>query len=633
MVRLKEGWSSPSGSPSHNLKDSQVLQNKIDQLTKQLEELEGKQNLNKSRKGKSKSPTQVQGMQRKRKKKRDHEYHTHTVGGQHKRENGKTDSGWFLKYYLLRALYFCVFCLLLSGTVIHLVELANPKVITKYVRDWELAKEAKDVTTLTVTAMEKWSLLLFSLGQRTVKVLQPGAQSFASWFLSVRLITKVYIGIGLITIFMIWLLQREIKRRKYVQRAYDKIRRLSNRFTDFYNGIIDEIRYESRILAEMVPHLVFAAVTVALLVFAPALVDETSKGVEGRLMMYGVPMVLSSRALFKYERKELMAIAQQNQDVPETSSKAAKGKDNSFFSKIYTSLIGDKESSGVYKYTQDPAVLLQSYENLGPVLYWLRYWSVLAAILVIEPLFSMVNTEYTPFRILKLWPHVRLLFMLWLQMPGTNGAYLAFKWIIPLVHRYFRAVNVSDIDVKQSGLFVTLLSSLLGPLNGAKVQEIVGTSGGAILAAMPFLFIPFTTSLGCTVFGLLRPIHAGIVTILAVENLAETARIIQDGNNNSNESININSRQQNTLNLAGTSMMCVHWLEYWLIYPSITSLMDSIPFLPLTIQLLVILALQIPYFHGIIRNKIFLLAENLPLPEMDILKSKSSEKIRAEKSR
>ena len=158
------------------------------------------------------------------------------------------------------------------------------------------------------------------------------------------------------------------------------------------------------------------------------------------------------------------------------------------------------------------------------------------------------------------------------------------------MNRYFREVDAIKSG-KPEGLLSSILLSFLDPPAKAKVLEVVDASGTFVFMALPFFFMPFFTDLGCVLFGLVRVIHASITVALGVENISKDAQTAS------------RRRKKNRFvlhDLSSLGPMCVHWLEYWIIYPPAMYLFNDvfgmIPFMSHA-HLLFILWLQIPFFR------------------------------------
>mmetsp|Transcript_8359 Transcript_8359/g.9586 ORF Transcript_8359/g.9586 Transcript_8359/m.9586 type:complete len:571 (+) Transcript_8359:210-1922(+) len=554
------------------------IQTQIDDLQKKLFALEDRQ-----------SSTNSKAKRRTKRRSTSKSHYTRNLKGRGKKKNGSCFNlfSWLFYSFIL--------VLLCGGLVINILDRFNTPMPAAFAAfKSEMMNDVIEAANATVYTTEKWVMLSMRIGSKAAVLLTPTIRGVSQWFTDLRFITKIYIGVTGCILLLLWLLQREIRRRKYFQRAYYRITGTRDKFVQNYNYTVDTIRRDSKFLAALFPHLIFAGASVSILVLSPGLLEEVSQGIESKAIVYLLPMLLSFRALLKHNLGEEQLLEEKRlrkADLPQKTSYS-----------VLASMVGFNGDNS----TQDPIVVLKNYENLKPILYWVRYWTVLASLSVVEPVLGVISPFNPESRIWTLWPQIRLLFMIWLQTPGTSGANVAFSWVTPMVSKYFKRVSDADISNNQSSLFAQMFTSLLGPQTGAKFREILSTSGGAIVAAVPFLFIPFTTSLGCVLFGLLRPIHAGIESVLAAESIATTAR----------SALVLGEKSQQLpafVNLAASTLMCIHWLEYWLIYPWLMEFMDSIPLLPFTIQLLVILALQIPYFHVGVREQLFRFIKNSDL--------------------
>lgn len=92
--------------------------------------------------------------------------------------------------------------------------------------------------------------------------------------------------------------------------------------------------------------------------------------------------------------------------------------DSSIISKFYDSFVNGGTEDQDHEQKTDPYKVIQEYELVHDVLYWLKYWTVVAAILTLEQ-FPVIGISIV--RRIHHWRTMKVLFAIWLQLPGTNG--------------------------------------------------------------------------------------------------------------------------------------------------------------------------------------------------------------------
>lgn len=438
-----------------------------------------------------------------------------------------------------------------------------------------------DVLDSSIKLLRSWFSLLTVVSREFWKHAKPWAVEGYQRFMALNWVTKLYFLYFGIALTCIWLVHRFVRKRRYVERVWESVESVYQGVCLRYTMVSTAVRNKSLLLAALLPHLLLLGSASTAIYFFPEHVHNVANGLPGFCVKYILPLAFSIRAVVSLPEDEVL--------VRNAPVEAA--EEPTMMSKVY-GLIGyasdgeesTKAISGGSR--KNPADVLEQVESIGSVLYWLRYWTVLGTLLAVErmPVLGSALTSLQSFKTMK------ALLAVWLQFPGTAGASLAFAWIIPVVNRYFREVNALNSG-KSEGIVSSVLLSFLDAPVKAKVLEVVDTSGTFIFMALPFFFMPFFTDLGCVLFGLVRVIHASLTVALGVENVKKDAETAS------------RRRKKNRFvlhDLSSLGPLCVHWLEYWIIYPPAMYLFNvglgSVPFSSHA-HLLFILWLQIPFFR------------------------------------
>ncbi|KAG8459877.1 hypothetical protein KFE25_010926 [Diacronema lutheri] len=263
-----------------------------------------------------------------------------------------------------------------------------------------------------------------------------------------------------------WLLERHIRRQRYVSRARAAWRRLSARADAAYTTLLASIRAKSRTLAALFPHLAFAAAAAALAALAPSTTRALSEA--RALLSVGFPLAATLAALRSAE----------------------------------------------------PAA-----ED-----HWLRYWVLYALLELAKGAalaLPLARRAAAGAAWAAAWvPLLELFALLWLHLPRAGGTELAFARARTLV---CAAAPLDPRARGEWGEWAgarALLAhggALIGATVGGGVFAAARDSGAMLLA---LLFLPMPGALthgGCLLFGLGYPAFTSVGALAALEAAAERA--------------------------------------------------------------------------------------------------------------
>lgn len=500
----------------------------------------------------------------------------------------------------------------------------------------------------TAVALRLWGKLIISILIPTTEhslvyakegwgALEPSLRQSALWFVfETSPMFKFGVFLSILAVFVVWLLERELKRRKVVQRISNRIKAVTDRMNAVKQGVQEryarvkaEVERESRIAAQLLPHILYIiSFGVVLLVF-PDIMYQFSRGFGAWTIIVGWPVVMSTRRMIQYDEIRRRRLKELNPDDAELSSSEEGSSSNEGDDRSTSTAegsISDRPNakkaqvaleSMVQRFrkrflsdasiTPPQASYELTSENIGdydPITEWLRYWSVLSVCLFIEQ-FPVTGHFLS---IIPVWPELRLAFALWLQLPVTRGCDWAFAVVVPLLDKYVKKLpalqmaqnQVNSATMEQRGVIVTVLSALgiVSAKTGKKLLKATEMNGTLIVVSVPFMLSPsFITKIGVLIVGLAFPAHASTACVLELEHLK----------------VNMKKRDHPLEEAAGESQaphtdagdQSVFWLEYWVVYVLFSLVHAPLAtvfgwWFPLWDQfhLAILLWMQITYFSG-----------------------------------
>lgn len=76
-------------------------------------------------------------------------------------------------------------------------------------------------------------------------------------FMELNRVTKLYIAYTTCVFVILWLLRREIRRRKYFERSYTFVGSLYNKASTKYTIMVNDLKEKSTLLATILPHVLY----------------------------------------------------------------------------------------------------------------------------------------------------------------------------------------------------------------------------------------------------------------------------------------------------------------------------------------------------------------------------------------
>mmetsp|Transcript_21622 Transcript_21622/g.40393 ORF Transcript_21622/g.40393 Transcript_21622/m.40393 type:complete len:851 (-) Transcript_21622:271-2823(-) len=505
----------------------------------------------------------------------------------------------------------------------------------------------------TWVAAKMWGRLLVAIilptSHRTFLITKDGFSAMqpsirASWvfLLNTHWTTKMAI-LGVVTgLFALWMLERHIRKQRYVERTQEWYQAKYDAVYDKYSWFLGGVRRESQIVADLFPHMLFFAVAFAVFLLAKNQFIEWSKGLGGWYTVIAIPTVLTTRALIVYDLAYRAQVEKINltrhREISRTRTfshlptpDAAKAQNLDLGSKVWrwvqswwpwdingNKSVGDDDASSVgsldsnevsvvegIRYPksleQDPEASLEQYRELSIVIYWLEYWTVLGLALLVE---QLPLTGHM-LAVLPVWPPFRVMLSLWLQIPGTAGASLAFKLLVPLISRTF-SLGSGVVSHEQSNLIVNFLYAfhIIGPKTRVKLTEVFQTGGVVLMVALPFFFMPAVfTGIGAVLIGVARPVASSTRVLLDVER-AQQLTLAAASSTDPKAGQNFKASLAKGVSITSSAVQLTQWGEYWVMYSLfmlvngfLSPILFWFPFYQHAL-LVATLWLQLPYFRG-----------------------------------
>jgi len=483
----------------------------------------------------------------------------------------------------------------------------------------------------------------FRITKEGYAALQPSLKASWNFLIGLSLATKAVIAAVVASIAAAWALHRWIRRKRFVERTVARYNAKVDAFSRFYDRQLAIIERQSKIVAALFPHVLFLSLTGLGYVFMRNEFAEFSRSLGGWFIVIGLPIILATKALIFYDmeyRKQIEAFygsrrrrtfselptpeTARQQNLAETATSIfgrwipgltagsrlsllshhrRNSEEEDDASSISSLDSTDVNSVDGIKYPRqienDPEASLKQYEELQDVVYWMQYWTVLGVALLAEqmPLSGHILAA------LPMWPPIRVLWALWLQMPGTIGAKLSFKLFLPLIDALLGSVDTPSVSAEQQNLLVNLLFGLglISQDSRVKLAEMMETGGTLMILGFVLFLMPSTiTGIGAIAIGIGRPVLSATRALIAIERaekITRNAAIKQDANS-------IKKFKANKVSISNAAVQCTQWLQYWVVYTVIMLFHGFLNlflfWFPLWNHLLLMLTLwlQLPYFRG-----------------------------------
>lgn len=194
----------------------------------------------------------------------------------------------------------------------------------------------------TIVAGKLWFKLLMSILIPTTEhslvyakegwtALEPSLRQSAFWFaFETSLTFKLGVFATILGLILIWLLEREIKRRRIFERIQARVDQIMSRVNaikqatqERYASIKAEIERESRIAAQILPHFLFLIFSIGIIILFPDILFQLSRGFFAWSVIVGWPMIISIRHLLKLDeirRTKLKKINPNDETLSSNSS-------------------------------------------------------------------------------------------------------------------------------------------------------------------------------------------------------------------------------------------------------------------------------------------------------------------------
>eukprot|EP00054_Salpingoeca_dolichothecata_P011954 m.66315 g.66315 ORF g.66315 m.66315 type:complete len:488 (+) comp19710_c0_seq1:55-1518(+) len=304
-----------------------------------------------------------------------------------------------------------------------------------------------NATSTTKEAVLLWAKVFYPVGKTSVTFLRNNPD----------------VAGVLLVILIFWLIQRYVRKKRYVERVFEAVGRVQARIHRRYEAVLNWIRTKSRLVAMFLPHVLFTFMVLALFYMFPKqiLAINTDKILFG--VALGYPAVMTWVVL-------LFAMDSLRPNTRDETRAQI-----------------ERRQKGALEKCKD----------------WLKYW------VVIGVLYALLQIPFLDqgLQLIPCWSHSQLFFAIWLVFFGGTASFYAV--IAPLVLR--AAPQIPDpIKYLAFGLrFVRILSEE----RSQQIFEFID-GGYAVLFALPFVLTPgFMTHYGCLLVGVLFPIYCSMFAI------------------------------------------------------------------------------------------------------------------------
>ena len=415
--------------------------------------------------------------------------------------------------------------------------------------------------------------------------------------------TKISTAVVAALAVVAWWTQREIKRRRYVERAIAKYQRTLSSVQLKYNAVVRSIRRKSKLAADVLPHaLFFGASLAAMRAFPEAMAkieyNEALFGASrflhlGWMVQHGWPLVATCVALARHADMHKQYHEGKIVDAKNQKKRSdLKQNDTTLFSSVWSSvrrrISGATDSASKRKKSSRQQIDVCSCKRQcsKSLLNWLQYWG---AVGILECAQRMPVLGHLLVSIPR-WYQIRALGCVWMLNPFTRGSAVAVQALVPFLSRHVKSMPGSAPSTRAKGNIVLNAMVALGaitPASRERVVEAFSTGGSLLLVATPFLFTPsFIASIGIAVacYG-----HAGYATVVVARDVALKIDLDRDA-------------------CAVESSTCRRWMQYWIVVHVYFAVRQCavdgiIGWLPLWTHtnLLIAIWMQLPYFQGATR--------------------------------
>ena len=337
------------------------------------------------------------------------------------------------------------------------------------------------------------------------------------------------------------------KKQRYLARLGSAYRRRVSSMKKRWNHFRGTVRRKSMLAARMLPHILFVVTFVAIVALSPAWIGDVLD--DGQtIVLFGlpIPLLLSTRAVLLPDPPSTTEEMQRSEQTPRTTANSSANP----------SPTGSAEGTA--------AAVRRG---------WLSYWAMASFAWLIWQfpiLGAAVFQRWSYFKITVLG------YVLWLQLPLTNGASVGLWRLKGFIEGYVR-VRKLDVSREKSAFVLRMLvgMGLISDEQRIAFVEAMYDGSSIILLGFVFFLTPgFLTAYGCLLVGTVYPMYASVAS--ACSQVARAQK---------------------------------WWLVYWIVFICFSNVHSVLGkffgWLPLWyhVRLLVIMWMQLPYTRG--AEKIF----------------------------
>jgi hypothetical protein len=438
-----------------------------------------------------------------------------------------------------------------------------------------------------------WHVALLATGVTRTHV----APAVRHFLVTTDPVILAFIGLFFAAVVAAALFWRCVRRRRYIERTAAAAAAMRASIVAWYDAWMERISAQSRatarVVAALLPHVLLACGVGLAFFVAPETMGKLCAADGGAVVLTLLALVASARAV-------LIALHQDrggnSDDGDGTSSSIETSFNASEFatptpfktSTASTSSVLATPAAGASRRRKNllssassplfftPAPPRNAAEaaaaveqNTAAVSHWLRLWVVIAASTLLTAI------PFVPFALsyVTCYHEVRFVALLWLMLPATDGATVAFSLLVPLINRHVKAIPKMPVDAAKSNLVLRALvfARVISERRQQQLQEVLSHGGSIILLATVFFFTPgFVTQYGCILVGVAFPLYESVLAQRAPPRRSS----------------------------------CVWWLTYWLAYvvakfahAHLSARLGSLP-LWSHVELAATIWLQLPYFRG-----------------------------------
>ena len=175
----------------------------------------------------------------------------------------------------------------------YIVSLADPNPEWPFTDSW--LYDAKQALKLTQEVLIMW-----------LKLFVPVATYYSQ-----QLLANPEIALALLALLLLWLMQRTIRRRRYVARAQARVQAVTGRVRNAYRAFKQRVESTSRIAGALLPHVLFFSIMISLLVLWPDSANYLSSPKLFVAVAVWLPLLATTWNVFGYHKQAADALPQE----------------------------------------------------------------------------------------------------------------------------------------------------------------------------------------------------------------------------------------------------------------------------------------------------------------------------------